>query len=426
MSLRRSAVKCHTAVHKKRLSKKLIIVDSDIEPKKQRVTVEDADAENAERACQGVAVEEPEDSEAKLACLQETFFSTEVDTGLDEDGCCFHESRCTMKSCKSIKGCMVRQYLDTSDACSTSNLRKHAKRCWDEEAVERADGADNADKVQRMIMKSIQRDGTITAHFAQKKGTVIYSHWPHTKLETCVEFICWVSKNLRPFEQVHDHAFQSLMKTEHLGYYIPLLTMISHDIKNVFVGVRTKMSRMLKEYEGKISFATNGWTSPNDHTFIVITAHLEHKGQLLCFLLNIIEVMQVHTTAGDCVDLLTMVSRGSRTDLHSSVNLAAAFTQVLQEFGIEHKEQADYECEICPMKMVLVKIRKIAFKIIYSTTKLLPAWRDILMELKLWEKLLPQDVKPSEKSLWQGLSISAAICGCIPWQKFAEIWLPGR
>jgi hypothetical protein len=34
---------------------------------------------------------------------------------------------------------MVRRYLDTTDAKSTSNLRKHAKICWGEEAVAAAD-----------------------------------------------------------------------------------------------------------------------------------------------------------------------------------------------------------------------------------------------------------------------------------------------
>ena len=36
-------------------------------------------------------------------------------------------------------GRMVRRYLDTGDAKSTSNLRKHAKICWGEEAVTVAD-----------------------------------------------------------------------------------------------------------------------------------------------------------------------------------------------------------------------------------------------------------------------------------------------
>ncbi|TFK80196.1 hypothetical protein K466DRAFT_447015, partial [Polyporus arcularius HHB13444] len=56
------------------------------------------------------------------------------------------------------------------------------------------------------------------------------------------------------------------------------------------------------------------------------------------------------------------------------------------------EEMEEYEREIRPIKMVLVKIRKISFKIIHSTTKLLPAWREILKELKMAEKLLPCDV----------------------------------
>ncbi|RPD52208.1 hypothetical protein L226DRAFT_431217, partial [Lentinus tigrinus ALCF2SS1-7] len=60
---------------------------------------------------------------------------------------------------------------------------------------------------------------------------------------------------------------------------------------------------------------------------------------------------------------------------------------------MDDEEQAAYERDIRPLKMVLVKIRKISFKIIHSTTKLLPAWRDIVKELNMRERLLPRDVK---------------------------------
>jgi hypothetical protein len=51
-----------------------------------------------------------------------------------------HVFECNAKSCKGKgNGRMVRRYLDTSDAKSTSNLRKHAKICWGEEVVASAD-----------------------------------------------------------------------------------------------------------------------------------------------------------------------------------------------------------------------------------------------------------------------------------------------
>ncbi|RPD52240.1 hypothetical protein L226DRAFT_438013, partial [Lentinus tigrinus ALCF2SS1-7] len=170
---------------------------------------------------------------------------------------------------------------DTKDAQSTGNLRKHARRCWGDDTIERADEADDADEVRLTIVKGLLRDGSITAHFARKKGVVTYSHRPHTKAETRL----------------------SLMKTGRPEYYIPSPTTISRDAKNVFVGARAKIAKMLREYQGKISFATDAWTSPNHCAFVTITAHLEHNGQPLCFLLDIVEVAKSH----------------------SGVNLAAAF-----------------------------------------------------------------------------------------------------
>jgi hypothetical protein len=39
------------------------------------------------------------------------------------------------------------------------------------------------------------------------------------------------------------------------------------------------------------------WTSPNNRAFVTWTIHLEHKGQILAFLVDIIEVPEVHTVA---------------------------------------------------------------------------------------------------------------------------------
>ena len=47
-----------------------------------------------------------------------------------------HVFECAAKHCMGkVNGRMVRRYLDTGDAKSTSNLCKHAKICWGEEAV---------------------------------------------------------------------------------------------------------------------------------------------------------------------------------------------------------------------------------------------------------------------------------------------------
>jgi len=75
-----------------------------------------------------------------------------------------HVFECNAKHCKG-KGNrrMVRRYLDTSDAKSTSNLCKHAKVCWGEEEVATADKTRDANTAREALKKS--RDGSITEAF---------------------------------------------------------------------------------------------------------------------------------------------------------------------------------------------------------------------------------------------------------------------
>ncbi len=94
------------------------------------------------------------------------------------------------------------------------------------------------------------------------------------------------------------------MKTGRPGYYIPSPLTASRDTKAVFGRVCTKITKILREYEGKVSFATDAWTSPNHHAFMAVTAHLEHNGDPLCFLLDIVEVAKVLTSAVLCVEVL--------------------------------------------------------------------------------------------------------------------------
>jgi hypothetical protein len=70
-----------------------------------------------------------------------------------------------------------------------------------------------------------------------------------------------------------------------------------------------------QEYEGKLSFATDAWTSPNHKAYVAITVHLEHEGKPLSMLLDLVEVPKSHTGA----------------------NLASAFADVLAAFGIDKK-----------------------------------------------------------------------------------------
>ena len=70
-----------------------------------------------------------------------------------------------------------------------------------------------------------------------------------------------------------------------------------------------------KNYDGRLNFATDAWTSPNQRAYVAITVHLEHKGEPISMLLDIVEVAKSHT----------------------GINLAAAFAKILEDYGISNK-----------------------------------------------------------------------------------------
>jgi len=73
--------------------------------------------------------------------------------------------------------------------------------------------------------------------------------------------------------------------------------------------------QFLKEYDGRLSFATDAWTSPNHRAFIALTVHFEDNGTQVSLLLDIVELAKSHT----------------------GLNLAKAFAKVVMDYGIDHK-----------------------------------------------------------------------------------------
>lgn len=101
-----------------------------------------------------------------------------------------HVFECRAKNCKGKgNGRMVCRYLDTSDAKSTSNLRKHARLCWGVETVAAADEAGNLGAALDLI-KRTHSDGSITEAFErQGKSKVTYSHRQHTTTQARCVFV---------------------------------------------------------------------------------------------------------------------------------------------------------------------------------------------------------------------------------------------
>ena len=72
---------------------------------------------------------------------------------------------------------MVHCYLDTGDAKSTGNLRKHAKVCWGEEMVAAADQTRHVEAAREALKK--RKDGSITEAFERvAKGEGVLQSLP--------------------------------------------------------------------------------------------------------------------------------------------------------------------------------------------------------------------------------------------------------
>jgi hypothetical protein len=180
------------------------------------------------------------------------------------DGRKAHVFECAASQCR-CKSKLVRRFLDTRDAKSTSNLRRHAKACWGEDTVAAADDTSDLKTAREALSKRKDLNGTITAAFERAgKGRVTYSHRQHTKAESryvltfpainempkvlnySAEFVRWVAESKRPFQIVNDRGFRSLMKTGRPECYIPSAETVSRDVKKVFVRVRDRIATMLQ------------------------------------------------------------------------------------------------------------------------------------------------------------------------------------
>ncbi|KAJ7849524.1 hypothetical protein B0H14DRAFT_2229874, partial [Mycena olivaceomarginata] len=146
------------------------------------------------------------------------------------------------------------------DAGSTGNLKKHALLCFGENVVEAAikgEGVKNP-------------DGSIFAAFARAgQRPVNVSHRAHTNPDA------------------------RLIMAGRPNLDLPNGRRVSRDIQASFNKCKETTDKLLQDYPGMLSYATDAWTSLNHRAFVAWTVHLQHEGTPLCFLLDIIEVPEV-------------------------------------------------------------------------------------------------------------------------------------
>ena len=124
-----------------------------------------------------------------------------------------------------------------------------------------------------------------------------------------------MTESNRPTNILNDRELRELLKAGRPNIEIPSPSTVSRDIHASFKKCRDRISKLLKEHPGRVHFATDAWTSPNHRAFVAWTVHLEHKGHMVTFLLDIVEVPESHT----------------------GVALANAFQAMLERFGLQDK-----------------------------------------------------------------------------------------
>ncbi|PPQ87566.1 hypothetical protein CVT26_015429, partial [Gymnopilus dilepis] len=78
----------------------------------------------------------------------------------------------------------------------------------------------------------------------------------------------------------------------------------------------------------------------------------------------------------------------------------------LDEIQLTPEEEEELKMKVVPITCMLVKLRKLAFKIVHSTTILLPAWKTLLKELELAARIMPRDVKTRWNSTYDMLAFA--------------------
>ena len=163
------------------------------------------------------------------------------------DGQQIHTFKCLATHCRG-KG-IVHGNLETADATSTSNLRKHAILCWGKEAVDAATNTKSLRDAREVLGKSkgILRDGSLAIEFERAgKNKLTFTMRPPTKMESRADHVRWMAESKRPFHLVGDPGYQRVMKNGRPAHYIPSRNTISRDVRTVFTASRNRIARLLQ------------------------------------------------------------------------------------------------------------------------------------------------------------------------------------
>ena len=110
-----------------------------------------------------------------------------------------------------------------------------------------------------------------------------------------LHLVKWVTENNHPVNIINDHELQNLLTAGWPSIELPSNRTISRDIHASFLKCQDRIAKLLWDHPRLLHFATDAWTSPNHRAFLVWTVHLEYKGEMLSFFIDVIEVPEVCT-----------------------------------------------------------------------------------------------------------------------------------
>ena len=125
----------------------------------------------------------------------------------------------------------------------------------------------------------------------------------------------WVAENNHSANIVSDPELIEILTTGRPHIKVSTPNTVRRDVKAAYAKCRDRITKLLQNHPGRIHIATNAWTSTSHRAFVAWTAHLEHEGCMLTFLLDIVEVPESHT----------------------GVALAKAFQKMLEGYKLNNK-----------------------------------------------------------------------------------------
>ncbi|KAE9398686.1 hypothetical protein BT96DRAFT_746139, partial [Gymnopus androsaceus JB14] len=153
-----------------------------------------------------------------------------------------HVFICSARGC----GCRVLRNTTTKDAKSTKSLHTHVKKGWGDKTVDAATDLKSLAKAWELVRKHGKLKNSQFTDAFKSTGHDVYSHIPLTQAETQVEFVCWVSESLRPFNIALDQWSNHLMKTGCPECYVPHPSTVTHDTRYLFIKTRKCIAKKLR------------------------------------------------------------------------------------------------------------------------------------------------------------------------------------